>query len=182
MVSLHNAAVTEHDCVWVGMGIHACAHMCMEMRTFGSVCVCVHICVYVCVYVHVCVSVYFCVYACWWMCACICVYNRKLWVVWTWWGRQKRYWRKLATSTLFLKYSMKMRWEYFKGSRPESCISSLIYSRDTPFWLEIFNCLFGHLLRFVKLSMKTRKGYAVTWAEMKKLRSTVWKCVYMAED
>ena len=25
---------------------------------------------------------------------------------------------------------------YIKGSRPEWCISSLIYSKDTPFWLE----------------------------------------------
>ena len=25
---------------------------------------------------------------------------------------------------------------YFEGSRPEWCISSMIYSRDTPFWLE----------------------------------------------
>ena len=27
-------------------------------------------------------------------------------------------------------------WFYFEGSRPEWCISSMIYGRDTPFWLD----------------------------------------------
>ena len=31
--------------------------------------------------------------------------------------------------------------EYFKGSRPEWCISSMIYSRDTPFWPETLDLL-----------------------------------------
>ena len=28
---------------------------------------------------------------------------------------------------------------HFEGSRPEWCISSMIYSRDTPFWSETLN-------------------------------------------
>ena len=30
---------------------------------------------------------------------------------------------------------------YFEGSRPEWCISSMIYSGDTPFWLETLDLL-----------------------------------------
>ena len=31
------------------------------------------------------------------------------------------------------------KWSHIEGSQPEWCISSMIYSRDKPFWLEILD-------------------------------------------
>ena len=37
-------------------------------------------------------------------------------------------------------------WLYIEGSRPEWCISNMIYSRDTPFWLETLDIMAALLL------------------------------------
>ena len=37
------------------------------------------------------------------------------------------------------QYSVGQQWDNIEGSRPEWCISSMIYSRDTPFWSGTLN-------------------------------------------
>ena len=49
----------------------------------------------------------------------------------------------LAYDTVSIKFDFVSIWlsmdEYIEGSQPQWCISSMIYSGDTPFWLEILD-------------------------------------------
>ena len=53
-----------------------------------------------------------------------------------------------------------MQWEHTEGSWPEWCISSMIYSRDTPFWSGTLDiCMFVLLSTWQNDKQNTKKKW-----------------------
>ena len=128
-------------CVSVCMCVHVCVCACVWLcvcacvRRGVCVCVCAHscVCVYVCV---VCVCVCVCMCVCVWdgghmhTCACMCVCVCTLLMV-----HMSVYMNMYVRMHACMCMCDPCEW-HIEGSRPEWCISSMIYSRDTPFCLE----------------------------------------------
>ena len=79
-------------------------------------------------------------------CGCVGVDTSSGWL-WTDWVKCTWTWTRLAASGRSLDGEKQKHRQHFEGSRPEWCISSMIYSRDTPFWsgtlefCSVLNCL-----------------------------------------
>ena len=105
--------------------LNVCVCMCVRVCMFACVCIfafCMCTCMHVCVCANVLVSVRLCVCECVCVCVCVCICM-------------------CVCANVLVSV-------YIKGSRPEWCNSSMIYSSDTPFWLETLD-VYPYILKTV---------------------------------